>query len=96
MNSIMRLLGTFSVIASCLLMCDIHASGNASAGHVSLAMADSVNVDSIKPAVSLNEVTVEASTISHRGARDSYMITKEMKRGLSTAGELLMRVNGAR
>ena len=95
MNSIMRLLGTFSVIASCLLMCDIHASGNASAGHVSLAMADSVNVDSIKPAVSLNEVTVEASTISHRGARDSYMITKEMKRGLSTAGELLMRVNGA-
>ena len=91
----MRLLGTLSVIASCLLMCDIHASGNALAQHVSLAPADSVNVDSIKPAVSLDEVTVEASTISHRGARDSYMITKEMKRGLRTAGELLMRVNGA-
>ena len=80
---------------SCLLMCDLHASGNASARQISLAPADTVNVDSIKPAVSLDEVTVEASTISHRGTRDSYMITQDMKRGLRTAGELLMRVNGA-
>ncbi|MEZ3523392.1 outer membrane beta-barrel protein [uncultured Muribaculum sp.] len=94
-NSSLLLIIGFSFIMSCLLMCDLHASGNASARQISLAPADTVNVDSIKPAVSLDEVTVKASTISHRGTRDSYMITQDMKRGLRTAGELLMRVNGA-
>ncbi len=94
-NSSLLLIIGFSFIMSCLLMCDLHASGNASPRQISLAPADTVNVDSIKPAVSLDEVTVEASTISHRGTRDSYMITQDMKRGLRTAGELLMRVNGA-
>ncbi len=51
---------------------------------------DSVATDSITKA--LGEVVVTAQTVSHQGNRDAYVLTKDMKQGLKSAGELLSRI----
>ena len=50
--------------------------------------------DTIRSSVSLKGVEVTAQTESHSALTDSYLVTKEMRRGIRTAGELLSRVNG--
>lgn len=58
------------------------------------AVTDSIPSDSIESDVKLGEVVVKASTVKHSGMKDSYLITKSMREGLHTAGELLSRLNG--
>lgn len=51
---------------------------------------DSVATDSITK--SLKEVEITAQTVTHQGNHDAYIVTKEMKEGLHSAGELLSRI----
>lgn len=50
--------------------------------------------DTIKSNIQLKGVEVTARTETHSGLTDSYMVTKQMREGIRTAGELLSRVNG--
>ncbi len=56
--------------------------------------ADSVASDSISKTRDLKELVVEASNVTRRGNAESYVITKDMRRGSRTAGELLRKING--
>lgn len=56
--------------------------------------ADSVASDSISKTRDLKELVVEASNVIRRGNMESYIITKDMRKGNRTAGELLRKING--
>ncbi len=55
---------------------------------------DSIATDSITKVKDLKELTVTASNVIRRGNMESYIITKDMRKGSRTAGELLRKVNG--
>ncbi len=52
------------------------------------------SADTVQSNVRLKGVEITAQTETHRGLTDSYMVTKQMREGIHSAGELLSRVNG--
>lgn len=89
MINVSKLMGFICFIA--VLM--IGASG-ASAQERADSAALSQKADTLASQVSLGEVVVKASNVTHKGMKDVYVVTPEMKQGIYNAGELLKRVNG--